>query len=455
MGSVLSSGRELKKRLIKEVSMAISLDQLAYLSIALRARLLTAPLLHPHLTKNLRVYGRALAKAKALGLVIPRRVGNGRQELAQKLKCSLRLEGWKDVNFEILSSLLIFDAQLDRNQKRCENGRRYLHVEVHCLALHFASKEGVLTNDPVIQSFLKSGEVSLISESFEEVRTGSEFGLVVQAKEIAPHGFRELIRCLLEINETISGRKPATRREVEEACQVEATRWDQKGDPEAARIRVRGIIHEAKQRQELKLCLAQVVLNTEDRIVQFLMQPNSVSNTESYDEPSDLLSVGRIFDFDSESKNEKTRPSIAARSRATIATVARGIEPLVAQVSICLVFLITLIGSLVVTPPREQWAGIAWWYFELGALIVGVIILISPIFLKDLDSPLEVDFFGLLRMAGIFSLMLLLIEKETPHFGIAWWHASLGGLVGCVASKLAGPYLRSLMTKEDLRFTFN
>jgi hypothetical protein len=58
------------------------------------------------------------------------------------------------------------------------------------------------------------------------------------------------LRCLLEIQERNLGISVPEEREINENCSLEAKRWDQKVDPEASRIRVRGLVHEELMRKK-------------------------------------------------------------------------------------------------------------------------------------------------------------------------------------------------------------
>jgi len=411
----------------------ISVGQLAYLSVVLRNKLNGTKtegisLLNRHFVNNLHVYGRALDKAKALNLTLPRRVGGSKME---KLSAEIQLElgvlpawkdsNWKEPNWLFLAYLLVFDAQLERNEKRCKSGQRWIHVDAHCRAVHFATKECKSPQDSVILSFLNFDEIQKITESFKSISEGQEFGSVIEANKLAPHGLRETTRCLLEIDELVVKKiSPVTQNEIERVCKEQAMFWDKKEDPEAATIRVRGIIHEDLLRRKLQKCL-----NVQETVKNRKKQSKERWKVIS---PSPFQNKGNVL--------------------------VRNIQPFTVQLWITTCFFIVMLTCILMTPQESFSNGIAWWYFQLGAIVVGGFILFSPLIIGEDESP-KIDLINLIGMTTIFTVLLLLIGQETYKFGIAWWHFILGGLIGSVSSIILNPLLRALITKERVCFSSN
>ncbi len=399
----------------------VSIGHLAYLSIALRYGIRDTSSLDPHFLRNFSVYEKALKKAKTLNISIPRRVVKKDVELlASELKSSfLTIKGWKYIHLMILAHLLIFDAQLNRIESRNEDGGRWIHVEVHCHAVHFASIERKNKNDSLLEHFITKEEVESVLKSYVGIIQGSNFTTTIREKKLNPHGLRETLRVLLEIKESHDEVPPLSEEERIKLIADSAKAWDKELDPEGSMLRVRGVIHEVVLRNEMTLSS------------QMLVEHEKVA-------AENRLNKQRIIEnLNANRKLNKTN-----------------VSPIVFQGGYILGFL--LVGAyFVLSTPKDSFSlGVAWWYFEVGALIAGLIALTYP-FITGTVEKVYLDIGGLVWFAGTCFCLLWLIQPETYQFGIAWWHAVLGSFVSGLVILLICPFLKSVFLKEKIEFYFD
>jgi hypothetical protein len=397
------------------VNHVISPGQLAYFAVAL-SNDIQSDLLNPHFLKNFTVYRRALCKADSFQLTIPRRANKEEViTLSQDLQVQFGdLKGWKAVNWMILAYLLVFTSQIERMKVRSEQeGKRYIHVEVHCRAFRFAH-ENSGTNDVVTMSFLNAEEASSLTSAFRAASEGISFSEVVSSERLAPHGIRETLRCLLEIQERNLGIPVPDDKEINQNCSLHATRWDQKEDPEASRIRVRGLVHEELLREKLRLELMfEKVLPVE--------------------ETAPLRSAIHV--------KAKKRKSLEISSKQFV-------------FGFILTFSLTFLLGFFTIPRDYFFAGVAWWYFLIGGFTAGSATFVSLLSRGSIEEPPLLDLPKIIGYGGITILLLCLIKPHTYHFGIAWWHAILGaGLIG-EGLQIFIPVMRRLLTREEITYRF-
>jgi hypothetical protein len=397
--------------------MVVSIGHLAYFSLVLKYGIQDASgNLNPHFLRNFSIYEKALLRAKSLALLVPKKA---RAKEIAPLVVSLQSQltgtpNWKKVHFEILAYLLVFDAQLERNDKRNLGGGRWIHAEVHCRAIYFVKVENGINGDKILLRFIKDDEIELVSKFFADISKGQSFSSTVKSRRIKPHGIREILRVLLEIQESLFRILPLSEREKSIKV-IEALReWREDLDPEAALLRIRGIILESQLRK--------------------LMQ--------------------KIKDDQKRKKFEnENRKELLGKLRAQRKVRSFDVTPGLFQTLYALAFI--LVNSLLfLNTPQDAYSfGIAWWYFEVGVLVSGVALLFAPFIMGTLENA-EFDIESLLCFIGTCGGLLWLINPNTYHFGIAWWHTLLGMFLTGMLILLLSPVLKSVVLKTKLRVVF-
>ncbi len=386
----------------------INIEHIAFFAVAL-SKNISSEILHPHFQKNFSVFQRALKKAGKLKLEVPRRAQKIEVEaLASKLNAVLGSpKGWKKVHWMILAYLLVFTNQIERIKIRSEKmHERWIHIEVHVLAIRFAKNMNTET-DPVILSFIKQKEIHLISDAFDVITQGEEFSETISSRNIAPHGIRETLRCLLEYEERSQGVLTPVPEITGLTLKQSSKEWNQDLDPEAAQIRVRGIIHEHILRKLLRASSEVALAKDPVRIPV---------------------------------KRFKTK-----RQKNTY------LDPFQFEVGFSIFGIVLCIALLCYIPKAFFSLGIAWWYFSLGLSFLIFFHIISEIIRGNKDS-LEIDIQDSFVFGGIFTFLLWFVQKDTFHFGIAWWHAILGASSGGALVLLILPITKAILTKEKIVF---
>lgn len=400
----------------------ISVKQIAFFAISLWFNK-PSDKLNKHFVKNFEKYQKAIKKAEKSSLEIPKRA---RKEDVRSLSLQLNEllgnpKGWSEVHWRILSYLLIFTSQIRRKeQKSIETGKRWIHIEAHILAIKFA-KEVDAMDAPAILAFLKPKEVNKLSNAIDIVKAGSSYSQTVQNTNLSPHGLRESLRCFLEYDEREEGIPPATEEVMRYSLNRAAKNWNKEIDPEASLVRVRGIIHEDILRKKMLE----------------IIKLERVSSALVSSSPSNSKIEKKL----KENELRITKKRIHKDIKIEPLTFELGCGSVIALFSFILLFIII--------PKPILLYGVAWWYFTTGLSGLLVVHYIVKIF-KWNEKPPEINIQDLIVIGGIVSFLLIMIKKDTFHFGIAWWHSILGVAIGIIFLNVIIPYVRSFCTKEGV-----
>ncbi len=435
---------------------------------------------------------------------VPRRIGKSVKRLASQLQAHFgEVSGWKDVHWTVLAYLLVFSRQQLRVEAR---EGRWIHVEVHALALHYASAFGE-TSKRVLQSFLLPEEISQISRARDVLDGGARFSDAAQ--ELCSRGMRETVRAILEVDERLSGIPAPTPETLRLRAKEEAERWRAEDDPQASRVRIKGVVHEARVREllfeampskaarvaasgalselrkEQKSVLSQLAKMSrlqQQTLAALQSQQKKTARLEAeLLEARREISELRVQGKSSESPNRVGVPVQVARTSAPVRRkqIPRvdisglfsslrfelpSVSGEIAEIGLVVCTLVTFLFGLFLIPQSLQSEGIwlidkiAWWWFVLGGALITlgrmvVVPLISRILGDYDDGEITIDVWFLVGTTTIFLLLLKFVGQDTYVWGIALWHLILGLCVLGIPSSLVWPHIQALLRRVSVHYS--